>query len=35
VARSGPVLFNAVLVDFDVEVRLARGIEPVRREWRP
>jgi metallophosphoesterase (TIGR00282 family) len=36
VATSGPVLFNAVLVDFDVEgCQRARGIEPVRREWRP
>ena len=36
VATSGPVLFNAVLVDFDLEgCQRARGIEPVRREWRP
>ena len=35
VAKRGPVLFNAVLVDFDVKSRRAVGIEPVRRGWMP
>jgi len=35
VATRGPVLFNAVLVDRDVESRRAVGIEPVRRGWMP
>jgi metallophosphoesterase (TIGR00282 family) len=35
VAKSGPVLLNAVLVDFEAEGRRVKGIEPVRREWRP
>ena len=35
VASRGPVLFNAVLVDFDAEERKAVGIEPVRRTWTP
>jgi metallophosphoesterase (TIGR00282 family) len=35
VATRGPVLFNAVLVKFDVEDRRALGIEPVRRTWAP
>ena len=34
-ATQGPVLFNAVLVDFDVASRRAVGIEPVRRGWMP
>jgi hypothetical protein len=29
------VLFNGVLVDFDVEGRRATRIEPVRRRWAP
>jgi 2',3'-cyclic-nucleotide 2'-phosphodiesterase len=33
VASQGPVLFNAVLLDFDAEERKAVGIEPVRRKW--
>jgi 2',3'-cyclic-nucleotide 2'-phosphodiesterase len=33
VATRGPVLLNAVLVDFDVGSRRAVGIEPVRRGW--
>ena len=33
VASEGPVLFNAVLLDFDLEGRMATGIEPVRRRW--
>jgi metallophosphoesterase (TIGR00282 family) len=35
VASLGPVLLNAVLVDFDVEGRRALEIEPVRRTWAP
>jgi 2',3'-cyclic-nucleotide 2'-phosphodiesterase len=35
VASEGPVLFNAALLDFDVEGRRATGIEPVRRRWEP
>jgi metallophosphoesterase (TIGR00282 family) len=35
VATRGPVLFNGVLVNFDVEGRRATGIEPVRRMWAP
>jgi 2',3'-cyclic-nucleotide 2'-phosphodiesterase len=35
VASRGPVVFNAVLIDFDVERREAVGIEPVRRTWAP
>jgi 2',3'-cyclic-nucleotide 2'-phosphodiesterase len=35
VASRGPVLFNAVLLDFDLEGRKATGIEPVRRTWAP
>lgn len=35
VASRGPVLFNAVLVDFDAGERKAVGIELVRRTWTP
>ena len=35
VASQGPVVFNAVLIDFDVEGRKAVRIEPVRRTWAP
>jgi hypothetical protein len=28
-------VFNAVLMDFDVEGRGVTGIEPVRRTWAP
>ena len=35
VATRGPVVFNAVVVDIDLEGRKAVGIEPVRREWKP
>jgi hypothetical protein len=35
VATRGPVAFNAVVVDIDLDGRRAIGIEPVRREWTP
>jgi calcineurin-like phosphoesterase len=35
VASRGPVVFNAVLMDFGVEIRRALRIEPVRRTWVP
>ena len=35
VAERGPVILNAMLVDFDVEERWATRIEPVRRTWIP
>ncbi len=35
VATRGPVVFNGVLVDFDLDGRRATGIEPVRRRWEP
>jgi 2',3'-cyclic-nucleotide 2'-phosphodiesterase len=35
VAERGPVILNAMLVDFDVEERRAKRIEPVRRTWIP
>jgi calcineurin-like phosphoesterase len=35
VVSRGMVVFNAVLMDFDVEGRGVLGIEPVRRTWAP
>ncbi len=35
VATRGPVVFNAMVVDIDLEGRRAVGIEPVRRRWTP
>jgi metallophosphoesterase (TIGR00282 family) len=35
VANRGPVAFNSVVVDIDLEERRAVGIEPVRRVWKP
>src|SRR3712207_591180 len=35
VATRGPVVFSAVLVDFDLDGRRAIGIEPLRRVWSP
>ena len=35
VATRGPVVFNAALVEFDLDVRRAVGVEAVRREWKP
>ena len=35
VATRGPVVFNAVVVDVDLDGRRAVGIEPVHREWIP
>ena len=33
VATDGPVIFNAVVMDFDLDARKATRIQPVRREW--
>lgn len=33
VAKEGPVVFNGVVIDIDLDVRGATGIERVRREW--
>jgi hypothetical protein len=35
VATIGPVVFNAALVEFDLDTRRATGVEAVRREWKP
>jgi calcineurin-like phosphoesterase len=35
VANRGPVAFNSVVLDIDLEERRAVGIEPVRRVWKP
>lgn len=35
VATRGPVLLSGVLVDFELEGRRAKGIEPVLRVWEP
>ncbi len=35
VASRGPVLFNAVFIDFDLDGRRALRIEPVRTSWAP
>jgi metallophosphoesterase (TIGR00282 family) len=35
VATRGPVVFNAALVEFDLDTRRAVGVEAVRREWKP
>jgi calcineurin-like phosphoesterase len=35
VATRGPVVFNGVVVDIDLDSGQATGIEPVRRRWTP
>jgi 2',3'-cyclic-nucleotide 2'-phosphodiesterase len=35
VATRGPVVFNAALVEFDLDNGRAVGVEAVRREWKP
>jgi hypothetical protein len=35
VATSGSVIFNAALVEFDLDARRATGVEVVSREWKP
>ena len=35
VATRGPVVLSGALIDFDLDVRRATGIEPVRKEWQP
>ena len=35
VATRGPVVLNGALVEFDLDVRRATGIEAVSREWKP
>jgi 2',3'-cyclic-nucleotide 2'-phosphodiesterase len=34
VATRGPVVFNAALVEFDLDARRAIGVEAVQREWK-
>ncbi len=35
VATRGPVVFSGALIDFDLDARMATGIEPVRKVWKP
>ena len=35
VATGGPVVFNAALVDFDLDAGRAVGVEAVQRDWNP
>ena len=35
VATRGSVVFSGALIDFDLDTRLATGIEPVRKVWKP
>jgi calcineurin-like phosphoesterase len=35
VATCGPVVFNAALVEFDLDASRAVGVEAVQRVWKP
>ena len=35
VAKGGPVVLNAALVEFDIDARQSVDVEVVQKEWKP